>query len=100
MNRNLTKKKEDEAWKKIVDKRPGSGAVYLNKLTIPQNIKLMTYKIDPNERKLKMEDFASPKHKRAVSDCNKNKLSLNSVEIEVFFNLQFKIIFKIKNNRV
>jgi len=92
VKRNLAKKKEDEAWQKIVDKRPGTGAVYINKLTIPQNVKLCTSKLDPKEEKLRMEDFLRSKHKRATSEYNKNRLSMDSVQIEVRFfnkNLEF-----------
>lgn len=85
VKRNLAKKKEDDAWKIIVDKRPGTGAVYINKLTIPQNVKLCTSKLDPIEEKLRMEDFLHPKHKRATSEHNKNRLSMDSVKIEVRF---------------
>jgi len=85
LKRNLGKKKEDEAWKKIVDKRPGNGAVYINKLTIPQNIKLCTSKFEPIDEKLKIEDFLDPKtkNKRVSSEYRKNKLSMDSIEIQV-----------------
>lgn len=85
VNRNLSKKREEEAWKRIVDKRPGTGAIYINKLTIPQNIKLFTNKLDHKEEKLKMEDFLKPKHKRALSEYNKTRISMDSEEIEVKF---------------
>jgi len=85
VNRNLTKKKEEEAWKKIVDKKPGNGAIYINKLTIPKNTNLYTINFCPKEEKLKMEEFLHPKHKRATSVYCKNRLSMDSLEIEVNF---------------
>lgn len=46
-------------------------------------MKLYTNKLDPKEEKLKMEDFLHPKNKRASSEYNKTRLSMDSVKIEV-----------------
>ena len=81
VNRNLAKKKQDVAWKEIVDKRPGNGAVYINKLTIPHNIKLCTSKLDNIDEQSKMKDSLFPK--RGFSENNKKRLSMDSFEIEV-----------------
>lgn len=80
ITRSLAKKKQDEEWKHRIDKRPGSGAVYINKLTVPKAIKLCTSKFDlENNKIIQMEDFLPQRHKRSNSEYfNSKKRLINS----------------------
>ena len=93
VNRNLTKKKDEEDWKKKVDNRPGNGSLYANKLTVPKNFDLKTSKVDKEEFE-KMEDLLPTKHKRSNSAFNyKKNFSSPKFDVNVFikFFLKFRI---------